>query len=151
VTIRRSRVVAAPAKAVWGLATDPHHLPRWWPATQRVERVSRTGWTSVFTTPRGRTVRADYSVATTEPGRRARWRQEVAGTPFERLFASVEYELRLEVPAGRPDVTQVELSVEQHARGWARFGALQLRGAARRQLDGALAGLAEALEAPEPA
>ena len=150
-TIRRSRVVAAPAKEVWRLATDPYHLPRWWPATQRVERVSRTGWTSVFTTPRGRTVRADYSIATTEPGRRARWRQDVEGTPFERLFASVEYELRLAVPAGRPDVTEVELVVEQQARGWARFGGIQLRGAAKRQLDGALAGLAAALEGPATA
>lgn len=145
-TTRRSRVIAAPAKEVWRLATDPYHLPRWWPATQRVERVSRTGWTSVFVTPRGRTVRADYSVATTEPGRRARWRQEVEGTPFERLFSAVEYELRLEVPRGRPDATEVELIVEQQARGWARLGQIQLKGAAKRQLDGALAGLAEALE-----
>jgi len=146
VTTRRSRVVAAPAKEVWRVATDPYHLPRWWPATQRVERVTKAGWTSVFTTPRGRTVRADYTISTTEPGRRARWRQQVEGTPFERLFASVEYELRLAVVAGRPDATEVELVVDQQARGWARFGAVQLKRASGRQLDRALTGLAEAVE-----
>ncbi len=145
-TTRRSRLVAAPAKEVWRLASDPESLPRWWPATQRVEQVSRAGWTSVLVSPRGRPVRVDYSVSTTEPGRRRRWRQEVEGTPFERLFASVEYELRLEVAPGRPDATQVELVVEQQARGWARFGGPQLKLAARRQLDGALTGLAEVLE-----
>ena len=132
------------APDIWALATDPHHLPRWWPATQRVESVSKAGWTSVFTTPRGRTVRADYSVATTEKPRLARWRQDVDGTPFERLFTEVTYELRLEpVKGGRTEVT---LEVEQIARGWARFGGLQLKRAAGRQLDTALTSLAEIVE-----
>ena len=142
-TIRRSRVVAAPAKEVWRLATDPYHLPRWWPATQRVENVNRGGWTLVFSTPRGRTVRADYSLTTTEPPKLARWRQDLEGTPFARIFASVEYELRL---SGSDGAVQAELSVDQRFAGWARFGRFQLRRAARRQLDEALGSLAEIAE-----
>lgn len=153
-TTTRSRVIAAPVGVVWKLASDPGQLPQWWPATHRVESVSRAGWTSVYTTPRGRTVRADFSVATTEPPRRAVWRQNVEGTPFERIFTAVEYELRLApvegVSQGGADAaTRVELAVEQEPRGWARLGRLQLKGAARRQLDGALAGLAQAIEAPD--
>jgi len=142
VRIERSQTIAAPVEEVWRIAADPHHLPRWWPATQRVEGVSDSGWTSVFTTPRGRTVRADYSVLTTEAPSLARWRQEVAGTPFERLFSAVEYELRLEPDAGG---TRAALGVNQKARGMARFGGIQLRRAAGRQLDTALAALAEAV------
>ena len=136
---RRSRAIAAPVRTVWSLATDPAHLPRWWPATQRVENVNRGGWTLVFSTPRGRTVRADFSLSTTEPPRLARWRQDLEGTPFARIFASVDYELRL---AGEDGAVQAELSVDQRYSGMARFGRFQLRRAARRQLDEALAGLA---------
>jgi len=143
VVTRRKRTISAPAEDVWRLATDPHHLPRWWPATERVESVSRAGWTSVLGTPRGRAVRADYSVVTTEPPRLARWKQDVDGTPFERLFSEVGYELRLEPADGG---TAVSLSVDQQPRGWARFGRLQIRLAARRQLDEALRGLAAVLE-----
>lgn len=141
--VRRSREVAARIDDVWRIAADPHRLPLWWPQTQRVESVSRAGWTSVFTTPRGRTVRADYSLATTEPPTLARWRQDVEGTPFERIFKAVAYELRL-APAG--EGTQVELEVDQQPAGWARFGRLQLRRAAGRQLATALSALAEAVE-----
>ena len=143
---RRTRTISAPAEDVWRVATDPHHLPRWWPATERVESVSRAGWTSVLGTPRGRTVRADYSMVTTEPPRRAAWRQDVEGTPFERLFDSVSYELRLEPADGNGDGTKVSLQIEQEPRGWARFGRIQIRMAARRQLDEALRGLAAVLE-----
>ena len=143
--MRRSRRIAAPVGDVWALVTDPHHLPRWWPATQRVENVSRHRWTSVSMTPRGRTVRADYSVATSEPPHLARWRQDLEGTPFERLFSALTYELRL---APHEQGTEVSIEVDQEPRGWARLGVLQLRGAARRQLDTALEGLAEIAEEP---
>ena len=141
---RRSRTVSAPVEDVWRIAADPHHLPRWWPATERVESVSAAGWTSVLSTPRGRSVRADYSVRTRERPTLARWKQDVEGTPFERLFASVDYELRL-APAGER-ASSVELVVDQKPRGWARFGRLQIRAAARKQLDAALAALAELVE-----
>ena len=140
---RRSRDVRAEIGDVWRLASDPDHLARWWPATQRVERVSATGWTSVFTTPRGRTVRADYQKSHSEPGSVARWRQELEGTPFARVFARVEYELRLAPSSGG---TVVRLQIDQRPRGWARLGRLQLRRAAVRRLDDALAGLAALLE-----
>jgi hypothetical protein len=48
-------------------------------------------------------------------------------------------------PAGAG--TQVGLAVHQRPVGWARFGGLMLRRAARRQLDEALDGLAGLLEA----
>ncbi len=143
---RRSRTVDAPADAVWRLATDPYMLPRWWPATQRVETVSPAGWTSVLVTPRGRTVRADYSVATTEPPRMARWRQDLAGTPFERLFSQMEYVLELAPAGAGAGATAVSLAVEQTPRGWARLAPWQIRRAAKRQLDTALAQLAESVE-----
>lgn len=143
--MKRSRRIAAPVGAVWALATDPHHLPRWWPATQRVENVSPAGWTTVSMTPRGRTVRADYSVATTEPPHLARWRQDLEGTPFARLFSALGYELRLAAGEGG---TEMSIQVDQQPRGWARLGVLQLRGAAKRQLDSALESLAGIVEEP---
>ncbi len=145
--MKRSRRIAAPVGDVWALATDPHHLPRWWPATQRVENVSPAGWTTVSMTPRGRTVRADYSVATTEPPHLARWRQDLEGTPFARLFSALSYELRL-APGEDPQATELSIEVDQQPRGWARLGVLQLRGAARRQLDSALDALAQIVEGP---
>jgi uncharacterized protein YndB with AHSA1/START domain len=145
VVTTRTRTVAARAADVWRIATDLERLPLWFPATQRVEGVSRTGWTSVAVSPRGRAVRADYSVVTTEPRRRAVWRQELEGSPYARLFAAVEYELALASEAGGP-VTEVTLRVDQQLRGWARFGRFQMRRAMKRQLDGALASLASLAE-----
>ena len=40
-TVRRSRTVPVPLDAVWTVVGDPHHLPRWWPLTERVEAVDR--------------------------------------------------------------------------------------------------------------
>ena len=143
--MKRSRRIAAPVEDVWSLATDPHHLPRWWPATQRVENVSPAGWTTVSMTPRGRTVRADYSVATTEPPHLARWRQDLEGTPFARLFSALSYELSLSPGEGG---TEMSIQVDQQPRGWARLGVIQLRGAAKRQLDYALESLADIVDEP---
>ena len=78
----------------------PYHLPRWWPRTQRVEGVSSDGWTSVLVTDKGRSVRADYRVELTKSGERRRWSQEVAGTPFEKLFREVVYEIALSPALG---------------------------------------------------
>ena len=49
----RRRRIAAPASALWAVITDPYHLPRWWPNTQRVENVSEgepgeRSWTQVL-------------------------------------------------------------------------------------------------------
>jgi len=144
VVIRRSRTVAAPADDVWRVVRDPYHLPRWWPRTDRVEGVSNEGWTSVLTTDRGRAIRADYRVELSKGGERRRWSQELEGTPFERLFAEVVTDLSL---AAAGEGTRVEIEVRQKPKGWARFGGFMLRRATRRQIDGALKGLADAVEA----
>jgi uncharacterized protein YndB with AHSA1/START domain len=141
--VRRSRTVGAPVDDVWRIVRDPYHLPRWWPRTQRVEGVSSGGWTSVLVTDKGRSVRADYRVQASRPGERRRWSQEVEGTPFEKLFSEVVYEVAL-APAEAG--TAVGLEMQQKPRGWARFGGLMLRRAGRRQLDDALKALAGLLE-----
>jgi uncharacterized protein YndB with AHSA1/START domain len=141
--VRRSRTVAAPVDEVWRIVRDPYHLPRWWPRTHRVEGVSNAGWTSVMVTNKGRQVRLDYRVAASRGGERRRWTQAVEGTAFERLFSTVAYEVALS-PASPG--TKVAIEMEQKPRGWARFGGLMLRRAARRQLDEALTGLSRLVE-----
>ena len=138
--IARTRKLAASPDAVWEVVKDPYHLPRWWPRTERVEGVTETGWTSVLGSPKGggRSVRADYTLETSEPGRRRRWRQELENTPFERIFSAWAAEVVLE-PAG--EGTKVRLLVESQGRGWARFGGFMVRRAMKRLLDEALDGL----------
>ncbi len=145
--VARSRVIAARREAVWKLISDPHNLPRWWPRAARVEDVRGTGarmrWTTVLETERGVPVRADYRCAASEEPSRFEWRQEVDGTPFERILKSSALEIRLErAPQG---ATDVRMTAEETLRGFARLGALMLRGAAARRLDEALAGIELAL------
>jgi uncharacterized protein YndB with AHSA1/START domain len=123
--------VPVPIDDVWAVVGDPHHLPRWWPLTERVEAVDPEAWTSVLRSERGKVVRADYRVEAHEPPRRRAWAQALEGTPFERLL--------------REHRTAVTLTVSQRGRGTARLGTFMLRRATRRQLDEALARLAEAL------
>lgn len=141
-TTRRTRTVAAAPDAVWRVAGDPQHLPRWWPKVQRIEGDDGVAFTQVLMTDKGRAVRADYRRAETEPGRLAAWEQEVAGTPFERLLRAARTEIRLE-PEGA-QATRVTLSLERHLRGMARFGGFFFRSAGRKQLDEALDGLERA-------
>jgi carbon monoxide dehydrogenase subunit G len=143
VVVRRSRTVGAPVDDVWRIVRDPYHLPRWWPRTQRVEGVSSSGWTSVLVTEKGRSVRADYRVEVSRGGERRRWSQELTGTPFGGLFSEVVFEVDL---APCDDGTVVGLETRQKPRGWARFGGVMLRRAAKRQADQALAGLAGLVE-----
>ena len=42
----------APLDDVWAVVGDPHHLPRWWPLTERVEAVDPQAWTSVLRSTR---------------------------------------------------------------------------------------------------
>src|SRR3954451_11195802 len=127
-TVRRSRTVSAPVDQVWRIVRDPYHLPRWWPRTQRVEGVSSSGWTSVLLTDKGRSVRADYRVELSKGAERRRWSQELAGTAFEKLFREGVFEVEL-APAEAG--TEVGLEMRQRPRGWARFGGLMLRRAAK--------------------
>jgi uncharacterized protein YndB with AHSA1/START domain len=137
--ITRSRVLAAPPEDVWATVGDPYHMPRWWPRVERVELVRGDGFTQLLRTDKGRAIRADFRVTQSRRPELRRWRQEVAGTPFEGILEWSETEIRLE-PAGDAN-TRVTLEQEQKLRGLARFGGFMARRAARQSLDSALDGL----------
>jgi carbon monoxide dehydrogenase subunit G len=147
VIVTRSLSVRAAPEAVWAVVADPAVLPRWWPRTERVEGVSREAWTVVLRAGRGRPVRADWRLDGEEAGRRRAWAQQLDGTPFAKVLAERRVEARL-APDGSG--TRVTLELRQRGRRWARLGGFLLRRAARRELDGALAGLA-AIARHEPA
>jgi uncharacterized protein YndB with AHSA1/START domain len=142
--VTRERRIAAPAERVWDLVSDPFYLPRWWPATARVEDATQTAWTSVLKTPRGATVRADFTRTAYEPLRRIAWRQELEESPFERVFSSAETAIRLD-PEGQ-EATRVAVVTAERLRGRYRLGGWLVRRAARKRLDEALAGIAAATE-----
>jgi uncharacterized protein YndB with AHSA1/START domain len=141
-------VIDAPRERVWGLVADPHHLPRWWPRTVRVEDVRnvkgghRSRWTTVLGTQRGRGVRADYRCKGATAGERYVWEQEIEGTPFEKILRSAELEIRLE---GHEKSTLVTLVSTERLRGLSRLGAPMMHRATRQRLDEALAGIERAL------
>jgi uncharacterized protein YndB with AHSA1/START domain len=138
-TVSRTRTVRAAPEEVWRVLSDPERLPGWWPGVQRVEDASPEAWTTVLGSPRGKTVRADYTLAEAERPSRLVWRHEVEESPFERILRESHTEIELDP---EPDgATRVTISVRHRPRGFARFGFVQLRLAARRQLDGALDGL----------
>lgn len=138
-TVSRIRTVQAAPAEVWRVLSDPDQLPRWWPAVRRVEDVSEGAFTMVLGSSRGRTVRADYTIAGVEPLERLVWNQEVEESPFERILRESVTSFELEPLAGGE--TQIELTVHNRPRGFARFGYLQLRHAAGRQVEQALDGL----------
>ena len=142
--VTRARTVAAPRERVWELVSDPFHLPRWWPSTARVEDVTALAWTSVLKTPRGATVRADFTRTDYDPPRRIGWRQELEESPFERVFTAASTAIQLEQESDA--ATRVELTAAERLRGRYRLGGWLVRRAARRRLDEALAGIAEATE-----
>ena len=137
-TVRRTRTLPASPQELWAIVGDAYHLPRWWPRVTRVESVDDDSFTEVLRTERGTPVRADFRVVSSDAPYRRAWAQQLAGTPFERILARSETEIRLE-PAG--DATQVAISLAQRPRGLALLGAFMVRAAARRQLDEALDGL----------
>ena len=140
--VRRERVVPAAAPEVWSVVSDPMRLPAWWPGVSRVEEASREAWTTVLVSPKGKQVRADYSLDEADEPERIRWRHEVEASPFERLLAESTVELKLQADSEGAG-TRVELTLAQRPRGWARFSPFQLRAAAARQAESALAGLAD--------
>ena len=136
-TTRRSRTIAASPDAVWRVAGDPNHQPRWWPKVQRVESVQDDAFTRVYGTSKGRPVRADFRVE--DQGERRRlWRQVVPGSPFERILHSLETLVVVE-PAG--DGAVITLEIRQKLRGLSKLGGFLVRRATRKQLDEALDGL----------
>jgi uncharacterized protein YndB with AHSA1/START domain len=144
--VRRERVVAATPAEVWQVVSDPMRLPAWWPGVTRVEEASSEAWTNVLVSPKGKVVRADYSLVESDEPERVLWRHEVAESPFERLLndSTVEIALQAADEAG----TVVRVTLDQSPRGWARFSPFQLRAAASRQADSALEGLAGLLGEP---
>ena len=130
--------MAASPQELWAIVADPYHLPRWWPRVTRVEGVHEDGFTQVLQPPKGKPVRADFRVVRSQSPSLRGWAQEVVGTPFERILARSETEVRLE-PEGA--ATRVAITLSQRPRGLALLGALMVRAAARRQVDEALAGL----------
>jgi uncharacterized protein YndB with AHSA1/START domain len=137
---RRTRTLPASPEQLWELIADPHHMPRWWPGVERMEGVEPDRFTQVFKTKRGRPVRADFRVVTSEPPTTRSWEQEVDGTPFERVLSASAIEVRLDpVPAG----TEVTISQRQKLRGYSRTGGFLVRRATASRLDEALDGLAQ--------
>jgi uncharacterized protein YndB with AHSA1/START domain len=142
----RRRRIAAPTNALWEIVSDPYHLPRWWPRTQRVENVTGAtpddrSWTQVLETKDGRGIRADYRSVDAVSGERLAYVQTVEGTPFERFLRSARTEIQLEPEDGE---TKVTLAIEQRLRGLSRLGSPMMRRAIRRILSEALTGLERA-------
>jgi uncharacterized protein YndB with AHSA1/START domain len=142
VIVTRSRTLPAAPETVWKLVADPRALARWWPRVERVKGVTGDGWTAVLRSSRGRAVRADWRLDGQEAGTRRAWAQEIEGTPFAKVLAERRVEARLEQVSGG---TRVTIELRQRGRGMARFGRFMLRRAARKELDGALDGLAKAV------
>jgi uncharacterized protein YndB with AHSA1/START domain len=140
--VAREGSVPVPADEVWRLVSDPEHLPRWWPGVTRVEEVTPSAWTTVLRSPKGKTVRADYTLVEAEPHRRVSWRHEVEESPFERILGESVTEVELEPANG---ATRVALRTRVRVRGFARLGFLQVRKATGRQLEEALDGLQHVL------
>lgn len=143
--VSRDRVLAASAAEVWDVVGDPGSFARWWPRVERVESVDRAGFTEVYRTKKGTTVRADFRIAALDAEREIRVVQQLEGTPFARVFSSASKRTALE-PAGRG--TRVALVLEQTPAGVARLGAFMVRGAMGKQLDEALDALTALLERP---
>jgi uncharacterized protein YndB with AHSA1/START domain len=148
----RKRRVPAPVGQVWSIVSDPYHLPRWWPRTQRVENVSEGGqprgakWTQVFETKDGRGVRADYRCVSAARDERYVYEQELEGTPFARILRAATTEIQLSAKDGDTEVT---LALNQRLRGLSRLGSPMMRRATGRILSEALSGLEGALRGPE--
>ncbi|MEA2147449.1 MAG: hypothetical protein QOG59_3036 [Solirubrobacteraceae bacterium] len=116
-------------------------MPRWWPGVKRMEGVEDDRFTQVFTTKRGRPIRADFRVVVSEPPWRRAWEQELAGTPFERVLNELVTEVVLEeVPEG----TRVTIAESQKLRGYSRTGGFLMRRATSGKLKEALDGLERA-------
>lgn len=141
--VRRSRRIAASPQVIWRVVADPHALPRWWPRVSRVEGAERERWTQVIFTRKGKGVRVDFRLEDADRPRRYAWRQELEGSPFERVLSSAEWDASLS-PA-EDGATLVTLETRQSLRGWARLGGWMFRRAAGRQLEEALDGLEHAV------
>ena len=113
-------------------------MPRWWPGVVRMEGVEADRFTQVFVTKKGRPVRLDFQLLENDAPWRRAWRQELAGTPFERVLDEALTEVVLEP---EPTGTRVTIAEHQKLRGYSRTGGFLLRRARSAKLDEALQGL----------
>jgi len=148
-TARASRTISASPDDLWDLIGDPHHLPRWWPRVTRVEDVDADAFTEVFSTRKGKLVRADFDLVLKDDCEHVlRWAQRVQGTPFERVLRAAETEVRLTRAAATQeqagaDATEVTIELRQVLGGvFARLGSVMVRRAASETIGEALDGLA---------
>jgi uncharacterized protein YndB with AHSA1/START domain len=140
-SVTRSGVVPVPPEAIWGVISDAYSLPRWWPAVTRVEGISEIGFTEVLYSRRGRPIRLDLLYTEVEEDARLAWRLDIPGGQFERLLSewSTRFTLVPEAPG-----TRVTIEERQTFRGVSfKTGGFIQRRAARKRIDGALAGLAD--------
>ncbi len=98
-------------------------------------------------TKKGRPVRIDFTLLASDPPWRRMWKQEIEGTPFERVLGEAVTEIGLD-PHG--DGTTVTIEQRQKLRGYSRTGGFLLRRATGGKLDEALDGIARAFEADAP-
>jgi carbon monoxide dehydrogenase subunit G len=146
---RRTRLIDAPADAIWAVVADPHHFPRWWPGVVRVEGVHGDRFTQVYTTKRGRAVRMDFRLLGSDPPvdggpAQVSFEQEVRGTPFERVLNQSITEVAIEA---EDRATRVTIAQQQRLRGYSRTGGWMLRRATGKRLQEALEGLERATAA----
>jgi carbon monoxide dehydrogenase subunit G len=134
-TTRRSETIAATPEQLWAIVGDPHHMPRWWPYVKRMETVDPAAFTQVLATAKGKSIRADFHVLESVAPQVRRWAQQLDNTPFERILAKAETEVRLEPDGAR---TRITLTQSQRLRGLAAFGPFIVRRATRKVLDEAL-------------
>jgi uncharacterized protein YndB with AHSA1/START domain len=139
-TARRSRLIAAPAQDLWDVIADPHHLPRWWPRVARVEDVEAGAFTEVMKTGRGKTVRADFELVSSDAGARSlSWRQRLAGSPFARVLSEAQTTISLKEAT---EGTEVTIVLKQTLAGiLPRLGSRMVRRAAANTIEQALDGL----------
>jgi uncharacterized protein YndB with AHSA1/START domain len=143
-TTTRTRTLDTSPDDVWRVVGDAHHLARWWPRVKRVEAVTESGWTKVFVTQKGKSVRADYAVIAAEPPWSIAWAQELQDSPFERLMDEAVTKVSL-APA-EDGCTKVTIALQQKLRGWARFAPFLVKRGTRKLLDEALDGLEQCTE-----
>lgn len=138
-TVTRTRTIEASPQDVWGVLSDPHHLPRWWPRVTRVEAVEPEGtpaseaqpnhnggqagvpraFTEVLTSAKGKIVRADFQVLDAVAMQRIVWAQEVENTPFAKVLRSAETEIGLaEAPSAHGACTEVTIELRQELQGF---------------------------------
>jgi uncharacterized protein YndB with AHSA1/START domain len=139
---RRSRTFTASPAEIWDVIADPDHLPRWWPGVARVEGVEGDRFTEVFTTKRGRPVRADFRTIQSDRPYGLAWMQDVEGTPFQRVLGESIIAIGLSLGA---EGTTVTIEQRQKLRGYSRTGGFLLRRATARKLDEALDGIERVL------